>query len=136
MAASSWTPFRRSGSVAAFRFPGGRGRPMLTMRPRAVAACVLAALAAGPLAPPPPAASRTAKADVPARNSLRAPVTRERFYFVMPDRFQNADRTNDLGGLSGPREVTGYDPTSKGWYHGGDLRGLVQELPYIKGLGT
>jgi hypothetical protein len=56
-----------------------------------------------------------------ARDSLRAPLTRDRFYFVMPDRFQNGDQANDQGGLSGPREVTGFDPTRKGWYHGGDL---------------
>jgi alpha-amylase len=71
-----------------------------------------------------------------AQDALRAPVTREHFYFVMADRFQNADKSNDVGGLSGPREVTGYDPTRKGWYHGGDLKGIIQELDYIRGLGT
>jgi hypothetical protein len=55
-----------------------------------------------------------------ARDSLRAALTRDRFYFVMPDRFQNGDQANDQGGLSGPREVTGFDPTRKGWYPGGD----------------
>ena len=35
-----------------------------------------------------------------------------------------------------PREVTGFDPTRKGWYHGGDLKGMVSELDYIKRLGT
>jgi alpha-amylase len=71
-----------------------------------------------------------------ARDSLRAALTRDRFYFVMPDRFQNGDQANDQGGLSGPREVTGFDPTRKGWYHGGDLKGMVSELDYIKHLGT
>jgi alpha-amylase len=71
-----------------------------------------------------------------ARDSLRASLTRERFYFVMPDRFQNGATANDQGGLSGPREVTGFDPTHKGWYHGGDLKGMISELDYIKGLGT
>jgi alpha-amylase len=54
----------------------------------------------------------------------------------MPDRFANGDSSNDRGGLSGPREVTGFDPTRKGWYHGGDLKGLISKLDYIKGLGT
>jgi len=58
-----------------------------------------------------------------ARDALRAALTRERFYFVMPDRLENGDPANDTGGLTGPREVTGFDPTSKGWYHGGDLEG-------------
>jgi alpha-amylase len=71
-----------------------------------------------------------------ARDSLRAALTRERFYFVMPDRFENGDTANDRGGLSGPREVTGFDPTRKGWYHGGDLKGMISRLDYIKGLGT
>ena len=71
-----------------------------------------------------------------APDSLRSSLTRERFYFVMPDRFFNGDRANDHGGLSGPREVTGFDPTRKGWYHGGDLRGMASKLDYIKGLGT
>ncbi len=71
-----------------------------------------------------------------ARNSLRAASTRERFYFVMADRFADADPANNRGGLTGDRDVTGYDPTSKGWYHGGDIAGLTKRLGYIKGLGT
>ncbi|MDT4940653.1 MAG: hypothetical protein QOJ34_742, partial [Pseudonocardiales bacterium] len=71
-----------------------------------------------------------------ARDSLRQPLTREQFYFVMTDRFANADPTNDRGGYSGGPLVTGYDPTHKGFYHGGDLQGLISKLDYIKGLGT
>jgi glycosidase len=71
-----------------------------------------------------------------APDSLRQSLTRERFYFVMPDRFANGTTANDQGGLSGSREVTGFDPTRKGWYHGGDLKGMTSRLDYIKGLGT
>jgi glycosidase len=71
-----------------------------------------------------------------AGNSLRQPLTREQFYFVMTDRFANGDPTNDLGGYSGGRLDTGFDPTHKGFYHGGDLKGLIDKLDYIKGLGT
>ena len=39
----------------------------------------------------------------------------------MGDRFSNADPGNDNGGLAGHRDVTGFDPTSKGFYNGGDL---------------
>jgi len=71
-----------------------------------------------------------------AGNSLRTPLTKERFYFVMADRFANGDPANDTGGLSGDRMVTGLDPTDKGFYHGGDLAGLTERLDYIRGLGT
>ena len=71
-----------------------------------------------------------------AGNSLRQPLTREQFYFVMTDRFANGDPANDAGGYSGGRLVTGFDPTHKGFYHGGDLQGLIGKLDYIKGLGT
>ncbi|HEX4746521.1 MAG TPA: alpha-amylase family glycosyl hydrolase [Gaiellaceae bacterium] len=49
----------------------------------------------------------------------------QRIYFVMPDRYANGDPSNDRGGLTGPRSVTGYDPVDSGWYHGGDLKGLT-----------
>ncbi|MGA8980362.1 MAG: alpha-amylase family glycosyl hydrolase, partial [Pedococcus sp.] len=71
-----------------------------------------------------------------AADSLRAPLTKERYYFVMADRFANGDKGNDLGGLTGDRLATGYDPTDKGFYHGGDLKGIQGKLDYIKGLGT
>jgi glycosidase len=57
-------------------------------------------------------------------------------YFVLPDRFANGDPSNDRGGLSGDRLGTGFDPTSKGFYHGGDLKGLTSRLDYIQGLGV
>jgi glycosidase len=43
----------------------------------------------------------------------------------MPDRYANGDPSNDQGGRSGGRSVTGFDPTGGGWYHGGDLKGLT-----------
>src|SRR6187399_680378 len=57
-------------------------------------------------------------------------------YFVLPDRFENGDTSNDQGGLSGDRLTTGFDPTHKGFYHGGDLKGLTRRLDYIQGLGA
>ena len=59
----------------------------------------------------------------------------EVIYFVLPDRFENGDRDNDRGGLTGDRLVTGYDPSDKGFYHGGDLKGLTRRLDYLQGLG-
>ena len=77
----------------------------------------------------------------PADDALVAPPARqpgsaEQFYFVMTDRFANGDPTNDAGGLSGDALTTGLDPTNKGFYNGGDLAGLRNNLDYIEGLGT
>ncbi|RIQ13305.1 pullulanase-type alpha-1,6-glucosidase [Jiangella rhizosphaerae] len=77
-----------------------------------------------------------------AGDSLRAGLTDERFYFVMADRFDNGDASNDTGGhdvppgTAEPRLVHGYDPTDKGFYHGGDLAGILRRLDYIEDLGT
>ncbi|MFC8504090.1 pullulanase-type alpha-1,6-glucosidase [Pedococcus sp. NPDC057267] len=71
-----------------------------------------------------------------AGDSLRAGLTKERYYFVMTDRFANGDPSNDRGGLTGDKSVTGFDPTNSGYYHGGDLKGIESKLDYIKGLGT
>ena len=60
----------------------------------------------------------------------------EVIYFLLPDRFENGDPSNDRGGLSGDRLTTGFDRTSKGFYHGGDIKGLMQRLDYIQGLGA
>ncbi|MEV7979425.1 pullulanase-type alpha-1,6-glucosidase [Streptomyces sp. NPDC086519] len=97
----------------------------------ALAAALVQPLAAHAAAPPaPPSDAKLAAA--PARHD----DTREQFYFVMPDRFANGDTGNDKGGLTGSRLSTGYDPTDKGFYQGGDLKGLTKRLDYIKGLGT
>ncbi|MDN3020688.1 pullulanase-type alpha-1,6-glucosidase [Streptomyces sp. S.PB5] len=105
-------------------------------RVAAVTVTALAAALVQPLAaqadtpPPPPSDAKLASA--PARHDS----TREQFYFVLPDRFANGDTGNDKGGLTGTRLTTGYDPTDKGFYQGGDLKGLTKKLDYIKGLGT
>ena len=52
-------------------------------------------------------------------------------YLIMPDRFANGDTTNDS-----PPKSPGLIDRSKGrYYHGGDLAGVRQRLPYLKSLG-
>ncbi|MFJ4562952.1 pullulanase-type alpha-1,6-glucosidase [Streptomyces caelestis] len=97
----------------------------------ALAAALVQPLAAGAATPPAPPSDAKLAAE-PARHD----ATREQFYFVLPDRFANGDPRNDKGGLTGSRLTTGYDPTDKGFYQGGDLKGLTKRLDYIKGLGT
>ncbi|MEU9322909.1 pullulanase-type alpha-1,6-glucosidase [Streptomyces canus] len=97
----------------------------------ALAAALVQPLSAQADTPPPPPSDAKLAAE-PARHD----DTREQFYFVLPDRFANGDTSNDRGGLTGSRLSTGYDPTDKGFYQGGDLKGLTRKLDYIKGLGT
>ncbi len=84
------------------------------------------------------AACATAQATPPASNESfreRAPAE-EIVYFVLPDRFENGDTSNDQGGMSGGPLETGFDPAHKGFFQGGDLRGLTQRLDYLEGLGV
>ncbi len=84
-----------------------------------------------------PATLTTKPADAAlAQDSLREALTGEQFYFILTDRFANGDPSNDAGGLEGDRLVTGFDPSDKGFYHGGDLAGVREKLDYIEGLGT
>lgn len=76
---------------------------------------------AGGVPQPPSGAELQALAKTPSYSAFAS----QRIYFVMPDRYANGDPTNDEGGTTGLRSVTGYDPAGTGWYHGGDLKGLT-----------
>ena len=53
-------------------------------------------------------------------------------YLIMPDRFADGDPTND-----DPAEARGmHDRSNPRAYHGGDLRGIREHLPYLKDLGV
>ncbi|MEU2396109.1 pullulanase-type alpha-1,6-glucosidase [Streptomyces sp. NPDC007369] len=107
-------------------------RPAAGALAAALAVTLLPALPAAASGRPPGPPSDARLASEPARHDL----TREQFYFVLPDRFANGDPRNDTGGIGGGRLQTGLDPTDKGFYQGGDLKGLTDRLDYIKGLGT
>lgn len=113
------------------------------MTSAAIRAAVLAALFACGLNAGPAAAVQStdaARADtgrtVSAETRLQRLPEDETMYFVLPDRFANGDARNDRGGLRGGPLQHGFDPTHKGFYQGGDLRGLIQRLDYIQGLGA
>ena len=63
----------------------------------------------------------------------------EVFYFVLPDRFHNGDKSNDLGAAANDTKRAlsrgGFDKSHKGLYHGGDLIGLTEKLPYLDNMG-
>ncbi|MEG3768725.1 alpha-amylase family glycosyl hydrolase, partial [Alteromonas sp. 14N.309.X.WAT.G.H12] len=68
------------------------------------------------------------------------PFQDEVFYFVLPDRFSNGDKSNDLGAAANDtaRALSrgGFDVTHKGMFHGGDLAGLIDKLPYLDEMGV
>ncbi len=80
------------------------------------------------------AKKRLTASDLP--HYLTRNIQDEVFYFVMPDRFHNGDVTNDQGSKTEPLSAGGFDPSHKGYYHGGDINGLQQKLPYLKNLGV
>jgi glycosidase len=99
---------------------------------RSAIAALALTLAAGPLA----AAADRAPAAAPARSYRDRLPQDEVVYFLLPDRFANGDPANDRGGLVGGPLQTGFDPTRKGFYNGGDLKGVLSRLDYIQGLGA
>ena len=87
----------------------------------AALACMIMPVAAS--AQTPSSAPASAAADYRARLPQD-----EVIYFLLPDRFENGDRSNDSGRIPGGRLDHGFDPTDEGFYHGGDLAGLIQRL--------
>jgi glycosidase len=53
-------------------------------------------------------------------------------YEIMPDRFANGDPSND----DPPKSKGLFDRAKKRYYHGGDLKGVIDRLPYLKDLGV
>jgi glycosidase len=83
------------------------------------------------------AQSVRAQVSAPVSGDMRARLPQDEvIYFALVDRFANGDTANDTGGISGGRLDHGFDPTHKGFYHGGDLAGLTQRLDYIQGMGV
>jgi glycosidase len=54
-------------------------------------------------------------------------------YLIMPDRFANGDQTNDKPTGSPAAANDRRNPRA---YHGGDLRGIINNLQYFKDLGV
>jgi glycosidase len=53
-------------------------------------------------------------------------------YLIMPDRFSDGDQSNN-----DPEVSRGmYDRSKSRFYHGGDLQGVINRLPYLKDLGV
>jgi glycosidase len=83
----------------------------------------------------------TGRTTIPSR--LNAPLdpsvnfqgvtTDDVIYLIMPDRFSNGDRSNDMP-VGAPREAS--DRRNPRAWHGGDFRGIINHLSYLKELGV
>ena len=54
-------------------------------------------------------------------------------YLIMPDRFSDGDPSNNVPAGAPTAATDRKNPRS---YHGGDLRGIINQLPYLKELGV
>ncbi len=70
------------------------------------------------------------------RPPVRSAFSDEIFYFVLTDRFADGDPANNTAGSAGDVLQHGYLPTDKGYYHGGDLAGMIARLDYLDELGV
>ncbi|HUF37016.1 MAG TPA: alpha-amylase family glycosyl hydrolase [Anaerolineales bacterium] len=98
-----------------------------------------ATLAPAPTAPPtaeepglPAAAPTPADTEEPVDwRHVPSPKWEEQIiYFIMPDRFDDGDSSNNDQGAGE------YDPADSRRYQGGDLAGITAHLDYIRGLGA
>lgn len=62
---------------------------------------------------------------VPAMAAVDVSIEEESIYYIVVDRFNNGDSSNDL-------DVDRSNPTA---YHGGDIQGIISQLDYIKDMG-
>jgi glycosidase len=69
---------------------------------------------------------------LPRQNRFQGYTPDDVIYFLMPDRFADGDQSNN-----DPNKSKGlYDRTKGRHYHGGDLQGVIDKLPYLKSLGV
>ena len=58
-------------------------------------------------------------------------------YFLLPDRFNDGNPSNNRGGVeSDAPEETGFNPANPDFFHGGDLQGITLKLDYLRDLGA
>ena len=68
-----------------------------------------------------------------SRQNFKGITSDDIIYLIMPDRFANGDPANDRPTDSPP---AANDRTNPRGFHGGDLRGVIDRLTYLKELGV
>ena len=72
------------------------------------------------------------KERTPNSSARESYTSKDVFYLIMPDRFANGDEKND----SNKSLIEKANRKSEGGRHGGDLRGIINNLDYLKNLGV
>lgn len=70
---------------------------------------------------------------VPQKGRFQGVTRDDVIYLIMPDRFADGDPSNNMPKGAAPST---YDRTAAKAYHGGDLKGIQDHLPYLKDLGV
>ena len=94
-----------------------------------------------------PAAFAASPGPVDVVQPYRHPGDGNIFYFLMTDRFADGDadnntavvadnRTPEILSSSDDSQISGYNPRDTGYFQGGDLKGVIDHLDYIKGMGA
>ena len=71
-------------------------------------------------------------AALPRQGNFQGITQDDVIYLIMPDRFANGDSSNDDPAISKGL----CDRNKPRRYHGGDLQGVINRLPYLKDLGV
>lgn len=66
-------------------------------------------------------------------NRIQGVTNKDFIYLIMPDRFANGDKRNDV--VKGMKE-TALNRDSMYYRHGGDIQGIIDHLDYLKDLGV
>jgi len=69
---------------------------------------------------------------LPTQNRFAGFTPDDTIYLIMPDRFANGDTNND----NPPISAGLLDRSKPRYYHGGDLQGVINRLPYLRNLGV
>lgn len=66
-------------------------------------------------------------------NRIMGVTNKDFIYLIMPDRFANGDKRNDV--IKGMQETT-LNRDSMYYRHGGDIQGIINNLDYLEDLGV
>ena len=75
----------------------------------------------------------TIESPLDARTNFQGITTDDIIYLIMIDRFADGDKANNAP-ADAPAEAN--DRENPRGFHGGDLRGVINQLPYLKNLGV
>jgi neopullulanase len=67
------------------------------------------------------------------RSNFQGVTTDDVIYLIMTDRFADGETSNNTQSDAGPLANDRRNPRA---FHGGDLRGVINQLPYLKELGV